>query len=369
MKKQLLLFTFLVCTLKSHATMDFSDYPPVPPPPSPLPKEEPAPKLPPNLIDLEKLAQDFILETKRIEFPDFPDAFNPSIIRWQGHLLMSFRCYHPTNGSTNPFALVWLDDDFNPVSDPQVFELPFHNPVLPSKQQDPRLISVGERLFAVYNNILESVTHREIRRMYVVELFYNGEKFSAGEPECLEEYEEKTDMRYEKNWVPFDYQGELLLSYSLAPHRVLRPIFGTKSCETVSACSRSFPWNWGTPRGGTQALRDGDHYLAFFHSWTDAATVQSNGKKISHYVMGAYTFEPYPPFAIIAITPKPLTAPSFYRPPYYKTWKPLRCVFPGGLVIDGDTIWLSYGRQDHEIWIAKIDKKRLLQSLTPVSYK
>ena len=84
-----------------------------------------------------KARQDFILETKRIEFPDFPDAFNPSIIRWQGHLLMSFRCYHPTNGSTNPFALVWLDDDFNPVSDPQVFELPFHNPVLPSKQQIP----------------------------------------------------------------------------------------------------------------------------------------------------------------------------------------------------------------------------------------
>ena len=99
--------------------------------------------------------------------------------------------------------------------------------------------------------------------MYVVELFYNGEKFSAGEPECLRSTEEKTDMRYEKDWVPFDYQGELLLSYSLAPHRVLRPIFGTKSCETVSACSRSFPWNWGTPRGGTQALRDGDHYLAF----------------------------------------------------------------------------------------------------------
>ena len=225
MKKQLFLFTFLVCSLNSHAIINFSDYPPVPPPPPP-PKEEPAPTLPPNLIDLEKLAQDFILETKRIEFPDFPDAFNPSLIRWHGHLLMSFRCYNHANGSTNPFALVWLDDDFNPVSDPQVFELPFHNPVLPSKQQDPRLISIGGRLFAVYNNILESVTHREIRRMFVVELFYDGVKFSAGEPECLEDYEDKTDMRYEKNWVPFDYQGELLLSYSLAPHRVLRPILG-----------------------------------------------------------------------------------------------------------------------------------------------
>lgn len=368
MKINLFLFFCIFSALNGSAEINYFDYPPLPPPP--LPQEEPkTPRLPANLIDLESWSQDFILETKRIVFPEFPNAFNPSIIRWHGQLLMSFRCYNSTNGSTNPFALVWLDDEFNPIGAPQVFELPFHNPVLPSKQQDPRLISIRGGLFAVYNNILESVIHREIRRMFIVELFFDGEKFSAGEPECLEDFEDKSDMRYEKNWVPFEYEGELHLSYSLVPHRVLRPIFGTRSCETVSTCNRSFPWNWGAPRGGTQALLDGDHYLAFFHSWIDRATVQSNGKKISHYVMGAYTFEPHPPFAVIAASPKPLIAPSFYRPPYHKTWKPLRCVFPGGILIEGDTIWLSYGRQDHEIWVAKIDKKCLLESLAPISHK
>jgi len=281
---------------------------------------------------------------------------------------MSFRIYNTQNGSSSPFALVWLNENFEPTCVPQVFELPFYNPVLPSKQQDPRLVAIGERLFVVYNNILESVIHREIRRMFVVELFYDGEKFTTGAPECLIDFEGKNEMRYEKNWVPFEYHGELLLGQNLTPHRVLHPLLGTGTCETIACSFGNIQWNWGAIRGGTQALLlDEDHYLSFFHSWTDIATIQSNGRKIAHYVIGAYLFQAHPPFAITAISPVPIVAENFYRPPYYKTWKPLRCVFPAGLIIDDNYIWISYGRQDHEIWIAKLDKKSLLQSLIPVS--
>ena len=94
-------------------------------------------KIAENPIDLEIMVQDFILEAKKIEIPNHPFAFNPSIVRWKGALLLSFRSYHPVTRSTNPFGLVWLDEDFNPTSTPQIFELPFKNPVLPSKQQDP----------------------------------------------------------------------------------------------------------------------------------------------------------------------------------------------------------------------------------------
>jgi predicted GH43/DUF377 family glycosyl hydrolase len=58
---------------------------------------------------------------------------------------------------------------------------------------------------------------------------------------------------------------------------------------------------------------------------------------------------------------------AFYTEPYYTTWKPLRVVFPMGYVFDGDYIWLAYGRQDFEIWVAKIDKKLLYESLMPVA--
>src|SRR5580700_1493225 len=160
-----------------------------------------------DLIDMESMVKSWILETKKIEFSGYPGAFNPSMIKYKDAILMSFRVYNLANGSTNPFALVWLNDQFEPISTPQIFELPFHNPVLPSKQQDPRLITVGERLFVAYNNILDNVTHREIRRMFISELFYDGETFSASAPECLADFEGKSDRRYEKNWVPFEYQG------------------------------------------------------------------------------------------------------------------------------------------------------------------
>ncbi len=361
------LAAFLVCSTVHADNSKHSDYPMVK-----AEDQEQAQSnnpLPSPLVDIETMMQDFILETKKIEFSKYPNAFNPSLIRWRGRLLMSFRIYNPINYSTNPFALVWLDESFNPIGEPQVFELPFHNPILPSKQQDPRLIAVGERLFIVYNNILENVTTREIRRMFLAELFYDGENFTASMPECLVNYKDKNDMRYEKNWVPFEYEGELLLSYSLIPHHILRPILGTGACETVEISASNIQWNWGVPRGGTQALFDKDHYLAFFHSWIDLPTVQSNGKKISHYFMGAYTFQAHPPFAITAFSPQPIVAENFYQPPYYKTWKPLRCVFPAGIIIDENYIWISYGRQDHEIWIVKLDKKGLTESLIPVLKK
>jgi predicted GH43/DUF377 family glycosyl hydrolase len=348
-------------TVLQKIALDLSDYHPLEEPPIPE-----SAKLPPDLLDMEQMAQDLILEAKQIRFPEYPGAFNPSIIRWNGRLLLSFRIYNLHTGSTNPFALVWLDENFNPISVPQVFELPYHNPVLPSKQQDPRLISVNGRLFIVYNNQQENVIHREMRRMFIVEMNYDGDKFIPGEPECLLNYEGQSEARFEKNWVPFEYNNELMLAYSLAPHRILRPLIGQGGCETVAISQSAFKWNWGVPRGGTQALLEGNYYLSFFHSSKDIPSVQSNGKKITHYVMGAYLFDSHPPFTIRAISPSPIVAKDFYRPPYYKTWKPLRCVFPAGIVIDENYVWLAYGRQDHEIWIAKIDKKKLIDSLIPV---
>jgi predicted GH43/DUF377 family glycosyl hydrolase len=368
MKINYLLFAIL-SSIQCYANMiqplfiqDHSDYPIIDESESNNDQTSPS-----SWFDFDKVDQNFILETKKIEIPGHPYAFNPSIVRWRGALLMSFRTYHPLTRSTNPFGLVWLNDHFEPISTPQLFELPFKNPVLFSKQQDPRLIIAGEQLFVAYNNILENVTHREMRRMFLAEIQFDGMNFTASEPECLQHFDGENEMRYEKNWVPFEYEDKLHLGYSIIPHRILRPLFGTRTCETLCSAKKNFKWNWGVPRGGTQAILDGDHYIAFFHSWVDVPSVQSGGKKITHYVMGAYTFESKPPFALLAVSPEPIVAKDFYHPPYYRTWKPLRCVFPSGLLVDENYFWVAYGRQDHECWVAKIDKKELLKSLIPVS--
>lgn len=373
MKNLLVFFLFTILphfplvfseALSLRGSFDPADYHLAEEPPLPEPILPDSPSNP-KLLNMEKFSQNFILENRQIIFPQHPDAFNPSIIRWQGTLLLSFRVFNPET-RLYPFGLVWLDEDFNPIGTPQLLQLPYHNPVFPSKQQDPRLIEVSGRLFMIYNNQQEDVVHREMRRMFIVEIIYDGEKFVPGTPECLLDYENKSEMRFEKNWVPFEYNGTLLLAHSIFPHRIYRPLLGKGACETVATTQGIIPWDWGHPRGGTQALFDEDHYIAFFHSWKDIPTLQSNGKKISHYVMGAYTFETHPPFALTAISPEPIVAKEFYRPPYYKTWKPLRCVFPAGILLDEDYIWVTYGRQDHEMWIAKFDKKALMQSLVPL---
>lgn len=78
-------------------------------------------------------------------------------------------------------------------------------------------------------------------------------------------------------------------------------------------------------------------------------------------------FSSYPPFEIKQVSPQPIIANSFYSGTIYRPyWKPVRVVFPGGILVDSRYIWLAYGRQDHEIWIAKLDRQNLLESLTSI---
>ncbi len=316
--------------------------------------------------DLEDLVQDFVLETKKIEIPDYPDAFNPSIIRWRDRLLMAFRTRDPKTGHANPIGLVFLDDDYCPISTPQLMNLRFKNPFLPSWQQDPRLITVDERLYMVYSNSKEDLFHMPISRVFVTELHFDGEQFYAEEPECLLRFEGEIETRKEKNWVPFDYMGHLLLAYSLKPHRILHPLLGVNTCQTIASTQGSIKWLWGEMRGGTPALKYGDEYLAFFHCCKSMKTCHSDEQDVPHYFMGAYTFSGSPPFALTRISPKPIIGKNFYHGARYHTWKPLHVVFPSGFVFDDRYIWISYGRQDHEAWVVKLDAEGLIKSLIPV---
>ena len=330
------------------------------------PEVEEEPVLNPTPLDLQDLAQDFVLETKQIRVEGFPTAFNPSIVKWRGSYLMSFRIRDNKTGSTDKVGLTWLDESFNPIGKPYILELHIEQPALISKVQDPRLICIDGRLYMVYTNMIyKDEFFRELKRVYLGEIIFEDNRFHVTACECLYRYKNEND-RWEKNWTPFEYKGQLLLAYSLAPHRILWPIRGTRECQEFASSNPVIDWDWGTLRGGTQALLDGDHYLGFFHSSKVIATKNSDEKSMQHYFMGAYTFSAQPPFQITKISSGPIVGENFYRGPAHKTWKPLRVVFPQGLLIEDNLVWVFYGRQDHEIWVAKIDKQRLLDSLVPV---
>jgi hypothetical protein len=198
-----------------------------------------------------------------------------------------------------------------------------------------------------------------------VEIADDG-SFKISNPNSLIHYENEIRQRKEKNWVPFEYHKMLIMTYSIQPHRLFIALPEIDRCVSFASTIGSIKWEWGNLMGGTPALLIDNNYLSFFHSNKAMATVQSNGQVMNHYFMGAYTFEAQYPFAITGISPHPIVANSFYHGPMYNTWKPLRVIFPSGFIVEGNDIWVSYGRQDHEMWVVKMDKTKLLSSLKPV---
>lgn len=323
-----------------------------------------------ELLDLEALSQDFVLETKRIEIKGFPHAFNPSIIRWRGFPLLCFRVViDPKMSSlTSMMGLVWLDDALNPIGAPQLLDIRTDGSQVPPRVDDARLITIDDHLLLVYSDNPDPKISKGGFRMCIAEVDFDGEHFYIENIERLTRFEGESKDRREKNWTPFEYEKNLLLVYSIVPHKIMSPIFGAEACQTLFSTEASFDWNWGELRGGTQGLLDNGQYLAFFHSSINIASVQSGGKSIAHYFMGAYTYSASPPFHITSISPMPILGKGFYTGTVYKPyWKPLLVVFPCGYIANDKYIWVAYGKQDHEAWIAKLDKQALLDSLVPVS--
>lgn len=317
------------------------------------------------LIDLGARTQEFVLETKKLSFPEFPDAFNPCIFRWKERIFLSFRARDRLTGATNRVFITQLDQKMNPIGKLYPFTV-YQDELSGDLIQDPRYLAIGDKLYVVYSNTWKLPTDT-IRRVFVSEVLFDGTQFIAHNAEVFLKFDGIPDNKFEKNWCPFEYEGQLLLAYTINPHKIFLPLFGRKKCETIVSTEIEKAWEWGELRGGTQAFLVDGQYLSFFHSTLVMRSVQSDGHAMPHYFMGAYTFEKYPPFSLTQISPDIILDKSFYDPPYHQTWKPLRVVFPCGFVFDESTIWVSYGRQDHEMWIVTLNKKKLLESLVPVT--
>lgn len=318
-------------------------------------------------LNLEKRAQHFILETKQIRLPNYPKAFNPSLVRWKGELWMCFRIFpDPNEILVSHLGIVKLSETFEQIGEIQILHFLDHSKLIRHSLEDGRLITSGEHLYIIYNDHQEPQS-RWLRRVCFAELDCDGDRFYCKNSEIFLHFEGVNPKKQEKNWTPFEFEGKILFSYSLQPHRIMEPLYGTKGCKTLFDSKVDIKWDWGETRGGTPAFLVHDEYLAFFHSMREMKTVHSKNKSMMHYFMGAYTFRAQPPFSLTRISKEPLVAKGFYKPQHNYHWGPRRVVYPCGYIQDENFIWVSYGREDGEMWIAKMDKKMLLDSLIPVS--
>lgn len=321
-------------------------------------------------IDLEVLSQPFVLSTKQLHIPGFPNAFNPSIVRWRGRILLSFRNIpDPKQKYNSDIGVVFLDENLNPIGNPQILKMRAHGSKNPCRAEDGRLIVVSDQLYLVYDDNPDIILSKGGFRVYLAHLVEDESGNIVIESNLrLSPFPGESTQKREKSWVPFEYEDQLLLAYSLSPHVIFAPDLQSGACTEVVRSSQKIDWGFGELRGGTQASIEGGSYLAFFHSSLPMSTIHSNDKTIAHYFIGAYTYEAEPPFKIKTISCEPIVGRGFYSgkvyPPY---WAENCALFPCGYITEGPFIWLAYGRQDHEAWIVQIDKEALFHSLRPVS--
>ncbi len=62
--------------------------------------------------------------------------------------------------------------------------------------------------------------------MFLSQLHYDAVKLFTDSPECLSYFPGMVQDQGEKNWVPFAYFDTLLITYSLLPHQIIRPLSG-----------------------------------------------------------------------------------------------------------------------------------------------
>jgi predicted GH43/DUF377 family glycosyl hydrolase len=321
----------------------------------------------PNLWARKTDAVDVVTSTKRIRLKEFSTIWNPSIVKVKHGFLLSFRyCLAPTYPWISYVGVVFLNDKLEPISTPQLLNTRDEASITSSQAEDARLVVFNNEIYLLYNDNVEVENPNytvDRRDMYISKLSIHKHKVTLEKPLKLFHTEKYHQIRLQKNWVPFEWKGHLMLSYSLNPHEVVYPNLKTGECPSFCETAFESHWRWGGWRGGTPAqLVDGE-YLAFFHSPNVTATEASKGILMYHYFMGAYTFSRDPPFSIHATSKEPIIAKEFYTQSSYDK----RIIFPGGFVIVGSSIYLAYGKDDSEVWIAIIDKTKLKKSMKPVT--
>ncbi len=313
---------------------------------------------------LEKLAREdkIVLSTKRIRLEKCPDAFNPSIIPFGNDFLLTFRyCPDPLDFFWISYiGIVILNKDFDPISEPELLSTRFMNSKTDSQSEDARIFSYRGRMFLTYNDNVDisPADWKDRRDIFISELSYDGRNFHLSKPLKLI-YEEKTNQLQQKNWMPFEWDENLLFIYTIHPHTILHPIFYNGTCYSQYETSSRIDWKFGPLRGGTPPVLVDGEYLSFFHSPKKLSSNSSWNLPLWHYFMGAYTFSAEPPFQVRKISSQPIVADGFYT----RTNAEKRVIFPGGCVVSDSKIYVAYGKDDREIWIATLDKKALMDSL------
>lgn len=161
----------------------------------------------------------------------------------------------------------------------------------------------------------------------------------------------KNRTKIEKNWMPFEYKGELYAVYSIKPHKILKINHRTGDCfDFCNTIPSIMNFKEDIGNGAPPQLFNvsgKDYFLGMGHIRGEV-----DGEMIRKNFL--YMFESEPPFTVVANS-KIFNILNQFVP----------IEFGSGLLVDENnkTVYLSFGKDDCNGVITKITKKEVLELL------
>lgn len=279
---------------------------------------------------------------------------NACLVLHGDKILCTYRCNHLY--SYNSYThLTNFDYNFNPIAH-RLLVTEDGNTAL----EDVRLFSFKNTLLAFYT-FLPKVREAEWNWEYTVGVgIVDLEEGKITNQKSLRKY---SNQKHEKNWVPYDYMGELFVITNFQPYvRILKLRGDIKDFEFKEVYLKKnehLDWSWGAIRGGTPLFsipknkrKDSDinFMYGFIHS---SLAVSDNGEVGGFYFYSLIRFDPNNYDCFIQPTPTGYSDNEYdreYNRKHILTTggKKLKVVFPMGVILYDEGVLMSFGKDDCE---------------------
>lgn len=307
--------------------------------------------VPQNIVDAllrsRPRPRDFwLVDHATMEKPEMR-GYNPSIIRHQGRLIMSYRrhCLRDLGpeGSSTASEVVLCDvaDDLRTLSNHRVVG-GLHGP----HSEDCRLFHHADQLHLSYTASRYLVGGGWECSMQVAMFDAKGAHAHYSSAFGL------NGVMHEKNWTYFSHPEGLRFIYQIEPFIVFE--VGTRRSWSHRHLGE---WVFGVPHGGTPPVKVGDLWFSFFHSYR----LDLDHKR--RYFVGAYAFDDS--MRVRMFTPWPILMAheedGFIFDAANSIWHPL-VTFPCGAIMENNTWTVSVGINDSYSGMFRVGHEELLNT-------
>jgi predicted GH43/DUF377 family glycosyl hydrolase len=303
-----------------------------------------------------------------------PFLFNGGIFQYQNQNYMVYRANWTMHKCK--IFICKMDKSWNPTGVNWEIKVPILNNLF----EDPRFICIAGKPYIAISQInldnncqFQGLIKLNDKLMYESYLKINyGDNWTIAEKQEINKDEHvhyinfAPPMTFEKNWCFFSESDVPCFIYRTQPVTILAKLNDKFVLDRDYSDSRHFNWPFGEIRGGAPAIKVDGIYYHFFHSSAFAdpySQTEENGVGRIYY-MGCYTFQfENDEFKLLSQSRIPLEMGDYTQP--VELWRNA-AVFPCGVVFEDGKFIISYGWADYKLKLLTIDKKELIDLLTPL---